>query len=234
MKSLHSFVQAWDRILEVTATQGSRRAVLARRGEMTWVHRWGGTLGLRLRRSAFCVVALWAVCLGMSLLAHAQAVPAADAGGMRLSAGGAVSGYQLGYGQVKILGASAFVDADTLRHFGFEGEARWLDFHLPANQKGPAADETASTYLAGLRYSRYFGRFQPYAKGLVGIGRFNYPYNLATETDLVVAPGGGVDFRITRRVRWRAVDFEYQLWPQFNYGQMSSYGLSSGIRVKIF
>jgi hypothetical protein len=205
MKSFHSFVQAWD-----------------------------GKPGLRLRRDAVFAVVLLAACLGLGRGAHAQAVPAADAGGMRLSAGGTFSGYELGYGQMKIMGASAFVDADTLRHFGIEGEARWLNFHRSVDQKGPAADETASTYLAGLRYSRYFGRFQPYAKGLVGIGLFNYPYNFARETDLVVAPGGGVDFRITRRIRWRAVDFEYQLWPQFNYGQMSSYGLSSGIRVKIF
>lgn len=205
MKSFHSLVQAWD-----------------------------GNSGLGLRRDAFLAVVLLAVCVGSGRAAYAQAAPSADAGGMRLSAGGTVSGYELGYGQVKVGGESVFVDADTLRHFGVEGEARWLTLHLPADQKGPAGDETASTYLAGLRYSRYFGRFQPYAKGLVGIGKFNYPYNYATETDLVVAPGGGVDFRITRRIRWRAVDFEYQFWPQFIFGQMSAYGFSSGIRVKIF
>jgi hypothetical protein len=205
MKSFHSFVQAW-----------------------------GGRPGLRLCREALWPIVLLAVCLGLGRIAQAQAVPAADAGGMRFSAGGTVSGYELGYGQVKLLGGSAFVDADTLRHFGFEGEARWLTFHLPADQKGPAADEHAATYLAGLRYSRYFGRLQPYAKGLVGIGQFNYPYNLAKENDLVIAPGGGVDFRISRRIRWRAVDFEYQIWPQFTYGQMSSYGLSTGLRIKIF
>ncbi|MGD0831404.1 MAG: outer membrane beta-barrel protein [Terracidiphilus sp.] len=195
------------------------------------VQAWNGELGLR---AGFFPVALLAIWLGMGLAAHSQAVPAADAGGMRMSAGGTVSGYELGYGQVKVVGATAFVDFDTLRHFGIEGEARWGDFHLSSGQNGPGADETASTYMGGLRYSRYYGRFQPYAKALVGIGRFNYPYNYASETDLVVAPGGGVDFRLTRRVRWRVVDFEYQLWPQFNFGQMTSVGVSSGLRVKIF
>jgi hypothetical protein len=174
------------------------------------------------------------ICLGLGGAAHAQAVPAAEAGGARLSAGGTASAYILGYGHIKVAGASVFVDADTLRHFGIEAEARWLPIHGPHDQSGPGVDETASTYLAGLRYSRYFRRFQPYAKGLVGIGRFTYPYNLATETDLVIAPGGGVDFRITRRIRWRVADFEYQFWPQFTYGQMSSYGVNTGIRVKIF
>ncbi len=190
--------------------------------------------GRRLRGGAFAAVFLLAAWLVPGREAHAQAVPAAEAGGIRLSAGGAVSAYELGYGQVKIGGASAFVDFDTLRHFGVEGEMRWLNIHRSVDQKLPAEDETATTYLGGLRYSRFIGRFQPYAKGLVGIGQFNYPYNLAKENDLVIAPGGGVDFRITRRIRWRAVDFEYQLWPNFNFGTMSSYGLSSGIRVKIF
>jgi hypothetical protein len=79
-----------------------------------------------------------------------------------------------------------------------------------------------------------FGRFQPYAKGLVGFGQFNYPYNQGQDTDLVIAPGGGVDFRLTRRVRLRLADFEYQFWPQFHYGALSSYGVSSGVRVRIF
>jgi len=163
----------------------------------------------------------------MGLRASAQAVPAADAGGMRLSAGGAVSAYYLGYGKERIGGASAFVDFDTLRHFGFEGEARWLQFHQ-------TDDINAATYMAGPRYSRYFGRFQPYVKVLAGLGQFNYPYHYGRDNDLVVAPGGGVDFRITRRIRFRAVDFECQVWPQFHYGTMYSYGLSTGLRVKIF
>ena len=205
MKSFHDFVQAWN-----------------------------GTAGMRAGRAGLFAVVLLAVWQGAGLTAHAQAVPAAEAGGTRMSAGGAVSGYELGYGQVKVVGASVFVDFDTKRHFGDEGEARWSDFHLSSGQKGPGADETASTYLGGLRYSRYVGRFQPYAKALVGIGRFNYPYNFATETDLVVAPGGGTDFRLTRRVRWRVVDFEYQFWPQFQFGMMSSVGVSTGLRIKIF
>ncbi|MGA3080484.1 MAG: outer membrane beta-barrel protein [Terracidiphilus sp.] len=198
-----------------------------------WVQARGSVLRLLPCCGIQFALVFLPVCLGLGRAAHSQAAPAADAGGMRLSAGGTASGYELGYGQVKIAGASVFVDTDTLRHFGFEGEARWLMVHLPNEQKGPAADETASTYMAGVRYSRYYGRLQPYAKGLVGFGEFNYPYNLAKETDLVIAPGGGFDYRLTNRIRWRAVDFEYQIWPQFHYGQMSSYGLSTGIRIKI-
>jgi hypothetical protein len=194
----------------------------------------GGKRRFRPWRGALLLVVLLAGCLGLGRTALAQTAPAADAGGARLSVGGTASAFDLGYGQVKILGASAFVDADTLRHFGFEGEARWLQFHVAPWNKGPAAAENASTYMIGARYSRYYGRFQPYAKGIVGFGMFNYPYNLGSETDLVVAPGGGFDYRLTRRIRLRAVDFEYQMWPQFHYGMMSTFGLSTGIKVKIF
>jgi hypothetical protein len=182
---------------------------------------------MRSFQFALRAAVLLAVSLGLGSVARAQVVPSADAGGARLSVGGTASGYVLQFGQVKVLGATAFVDTDSLRHFGFEGEARWLKFHQ-------THDINATTYLGGLRYSRYYGKFQPYAKGLVGLGQFNYTYNLGKDTSLVVAPGAGLDYRLTPRIRWRAVDFEYQMWPQFHYGTMSSYGVSTGFKFKIF
>ncbi len=225
MNSFHDFDAARGGRPWSPTTRCSGRGNLARRA---------CKLRLRPCRGELFPVALLAICLGLGLTAHGQSAPHADAGGIRLSAGGTASGYDLGYGDVKVLGASAFVDVDTLRHLGFEGEARWLKFHWKISDTGPGADENATTYMAGVRYSRYYGRFQPYVKGLAGIGQFNYPYNYAKETDLVVAPGGGVDYRLTNRIRWRAADFEYQIWPQFNFGRMSSFGVSTGLRVKIF
>ena len=149
--------------------------------------------------------------------------------GMRynLTVGATATGYWLQYGPRKMLGVAAIADLDTKRRMGIEGEAQWLIFHQTANVH-------TTTYLIGPRYHMTFGRWQPYAKGLIGLGQFNYPYNLGTDNDLVIAPGAGVDFRLTKRVRIRIADFEYQIWPQFNYGTLSSYGLSTGIRVRIF
>jgi hypothetical protein len=156
-----------------------------------------------------------------------QVAPSADAGGLKLTVGATATGYALEYGERKMMGVAAIADADTNRRIGIEGEAAWLIFRQTANIH-------TATWLIGPRYHLTFGRFQPYAKGLLGIGQFNYPYNLGRDTDLVIAPGGGVDFRFTRRVRLRLADFEYQYWPQFHYGELSSYGISSGIRVRIF
>jgi len=234
MKSLRDFFQARGGKTSSRTVQDCQPGEFARWGGAAVPRRRLNRLVLRPCRGMCVTAVLLSFWMGAAPWAHAQTAPSADAGGMSLSAGGTASGYQLGYGGVKVLGASAFVDADTRRHFGFEGEARWLVVHWNVSDQGPGADENARTYLGGLRYSRYFGRFQPYVKGLVGIGQFNYPYNLAKETDLVVAPGAGLDYRLTSRIRWRAADFEYQIWPQFTYGRMSSYGLSTGIRVKIF
>jgi hypothetical protein len=170
---------------------------------------------------------LLAVFIVVAHRASAQVVPSADAGGLTLSAGTTGSGYTLQYGERKMLGITGFVDLDTRRHLGIEGEARWLVFHQ-------TADVHATTYAIGPRYHMDKGRFQPYAKALVGIGQFNFPYNYATGNYLVVAPGGGVDFRLNHRIRLRLVDFEYQYWPQFTYSAMTSVGVSTGIRVRIF
>jgi hypothetical protein len=167
--------------------------------------------------------------LGLTATARvaAQVVPAGDEGGYRISAGGLVSGFHLQYGDRKLGGVTAFVDADTIRGLGFEAEARWLDFHQFANMH-------AETYSAGLRYHRNWRKLQPYAKGLVGFANLNFPYDYGTGRYTVVTMGGGVDYLWKHRVAIRAADFEYQYWPMFTYGSMSSYGISTGLRVRIF
>jgi hypothetical protein len=79
-----------------------------------------------------------------------------------------------------------------------------------------------------------FGRFQPYAKGLVGLGNFTYPNNLGQDHDLIVTAGGGVDFHWTHRISLRVADFEYQDWPGFHFGNMTSLNASAGLKVRIF
>jgi len=171
--------------------------------------------------------ALLAVDLAGFGVASGQVVPSADSGGLKLTVGATATGYSLDYGERKMLGVAAIADADTNRRIGIEAEAGWLIFRQTANVH-------TATYLIGPRCHLTFGRFQPYAKGLAGFGQFSYPYHLGQDTDLVIAPGGGVDFQLTRRVRLRLADFEYQYWPQFHYGALSSYGVSSGIRIRIF
>jgi hypothetical protein len=161
-------------------------------------------------------------------VAQAQVQAPGDQGGLILSAGAMGSGYTIQYGQRKMAGITAFVDADTKRRLGIEAEGRWLEYFQTANVH-------VETYSIGGRYHFDAGRrFEPYAKGLVGFGDFNFPYNYASGRYLVVTAGGGLDFHWTPRVTIRAVDFEYQDWPQFTFGNMNSFGVNAGFRVRFF
>src|ERR1035438_8254150 len=104
MKSFHDFFRAPGGRPWLPMNRDFRRPISVRMGEAGGFRRW-----------VFFPAVLLAICLGAGPRSHAQVAKSADVGGMRLSAGGTVSGYQLGYGDVKILGASAFVDADTRR-----------------------------------------------------------------------------------------------------------------------
>jgi opacity protein-like surface antigen len=179
------------------------------------------------RRWRMCLVVLvpFLLLLGVHP-AWGQSEESANAGRAMLSAGVAVSGFTLQYGDRKMLGITAWVDADTIRRFGVEGEMRRLEYHQTANVH-------AETYLAGVRYHFNVGRMQPYIKALGGDGRFNFPYNFATGNYFVVAGGGGLDYRLSHRWTARA-DFEYQEWPQFTFGAMNSVGGTVGIRYRIF
>jgi hypothetical protein len=179
--------------------------------------------------SALFSSGLLALCCGWAGTAHSQTVPAGWEDGFSLSAGGTASGFNLGYGDQKIAGPAVFVDADTRHRIGVEGEARWLVIPQTASVHN-------TTWLVGARYSlfNFHERWYPYAKGMVGFTQFNFPYNYAKGDYLVIAPGGGVDYRLSHRLRIRIVDAEYQIWPQFTFGSTSSWGISTGVRVRVF
>lgn len=90
-----------------------------------------------------------------------------------------------------------------------------LDFHQ-ANGMNQIYERT---YEAGVRYVRHYGRLDPYAKGMIGRGVFNFPPsplnpgagsagNLAYN---MFAIGGGVDYKVKSYLNLRG-DYEYQFW----------------------
>jgi len=190
------------------------------------------TLRLNLTRIAGIApiaLALGALWLAWPAAARAQTMPSAFENGYSIAAGGTLSGYNIDYGQHKIAGPAVFVDIDTRHRLGVEGEARWLV--VPQHNS-----VHNTTWLVGARYSLPgFGtRLYPYAKGMVGFTQFNFAYNYAKGNYLVFAPGGGLDYRLSNRMRVRLIDAEYQIWPQFTFGSTSSWGLSTGIRYRVF
>jgi opacity protein-like surface antigen len=179
-----------------------------------------------LRNGSLGIAIVLLAIIGLCRPCRAQSAESADLSRPSLWVGASASGDYLQYGVRKMAGVSAFVDADSAHHIGVEGEGHWLEFHQTANVH-------AESYLVGPRFHLNVRKFQPYVKGMVGFAHFNFPYNFAHGTYLVVAGGGGVDYRITPRWSVRG-EVEYQDWPQFTFGAMTSVGVSGGIRYRVF
>jgi hypothetical protein len=179
----------------------------------------------------FCFAGFLAV-----VSAHAQVVPSATSRTFSVSAGALGSMFQpdyagLGVAQTspnRLYGPGAYVDVHFTRWVQVEAESRWLrynQFYQPNSTTGNGE----STYLIGPRVPIVtFHRVTPYGKFLFGLG--NAPF-LSGNT-FVLAYGGGVDYRLTRRFSLRAIDFEYQQW-RVN-PTIYPYGGSVGISYKIF
>ena len=185
-----------------------------------------GEAGRTFRKSLLGIAVLLIAIIGLDRPCWAQSSESADLSRPGVWVGASASGYYLQYGVRKMAGVSAFVDADSAHHIGVEGEGRWLEFHQTANVH-------AESYLIGPRYHLNIRKYHPYVKGMIGFADFNFPYNFAHGTYLVVGGGGGVDYGLTPRWSVRG-EVEYQDWPQFTFGAMTSVGVNAGIRYRIF
>lgn len=177
---------------------------------------------------------IWSLTLAVILLSlatrHAPAqaaLPTASGPGGYLAVGGGASLFQSDYGRRDLAGLVAYADINPAWRFGIELEARTLRYHA-------AEDVTEASYLIGPRISfRPASRLRPYAKFLLGDGRIVLPYHYATGSFLAYAPGAGVDFQLKDRVTLRLVDFQYQIWPDFSFGQLHPYGISAGLSFRL-
>lgn len=178
--------------------------------------------------AVWAVVMLGSLAVGASQ-AKAQSPEAATGDWASLAVGGGFSGTHLEYGDHWIEGASAFAGANFTWRYGIQGETNWGFL----NQR---EQTRATTYLIGPRYQLaafHQYRYRPYAKFLVGDGFFQFPHNYAHGNYFVMAPGVGLDYWLSPRVRLRLFDAEYQYWPGFTFGSQTNLSVSVGIRYRI-
>ena len=157
---------------------------------------------------------------------QAQARPAATGPGSNISVGYEFSGYRNPYGQRDLAGYGVYVDVNPTWRYGIEAEGRTLKLN---------ADEgvTLKNYLVGLKVAALPGRFSPYGKFLVGAGHIQFPFQYAEGTYFTYVPGAGLDIHLTDHISVRPVDFEYQMWQNFNFGTYRPYGVSAGITIRL-
>ena len=164
--------------------------------------------GRKLLRLGLCAALLAAAaCMGASL-ASAQAVYAGYKANRSIWAGAEGSYFSASFpyqSGIHVQGYGFFANLRLSYHMDIEGDARWL----PWNDYPQTSERTL---LIGPRYIIHrFGKFEPYAKFLVGDGNIKYPYAVGSDSYFTLAPGGGVNFRLSRRFTVRA-EYEYQIW----------------------
>jgi hypothetical protein len=159
---------------------------------------------------------------GGAWIANAQAHPTAT----RLAEGQVGVSYvngQSDYSQGRFNGYGIYADLDFHHGIGIEA-----NFHFISD--GDTNGRYEKTYEIGGRYSRHYGRFQPYAKGMVGRGVFNQYGNAFNLAYNMFAVGVGTDYRLNRFLNAR-VEYESQKWlsgPEFPNG-LSPNLLSVGV-----
>ena len=184
-------------------------------------------IGPRRSRCFYGVAGLMMALLLCGRQAVAQAVPTATGPGTGITVGAMGSYYNVNYGQRDVGGVALYADTNLTWRIGLEAQAQSLRF-------GEEFGKRTDTYLAGPRYSWHNRRLQPYAKVLVGLGRFRAPYGYGDATSFVIAPGGGVDFKLAERLTVRLVDVQYQAWPNFPLGSTHPYGVNAGISIEVW
>ena len=147
--------------------------------------------------------------------------------GSFLSVGISFSAFDSAYGQQHLAGHTLFLDANLYRRVGVEIEGRSLSLNAQEQLR-------EQTLLAGPRISTHGRNIRPYIKLLAGRGNLDFPFHDAHGTYFVAAPGAGLDLRIAHGIQVRVLDVEYQLWPQFTFGAMHPWGVSSGVSLRIF
>ena len=125
------------------------------------------------------------------------------------------------YAQGTIRGFSAWADYDFSKHIGIEASAHFGEFITPG-------DVSENSYFIGPRFSYRRHRLTVYGKALIGRATITNLDTNGSSSFNAYAFGGGVEYRILRKINIRVLDFEQQKWPDFGQNGLSPVALSIG------
>ena len=160
-------------------------------------------------------------------LLFGQATPTASRAA-DLQIGGGFSNANTDYLTNRVNGPTFYFDFDFYKHFGVEGEFRYL--------KDGTTNIYEKTYEVGGRYSYPFrDRYAPYAKLLYGRGVFNFT-NTSGQTTAnlaynMFAGGVGLDYHVLPYLNVRA-DYEFQHWMGFPNGGLNPGVITIGVAYR--
>jgi hypothetical protein len=211
------------------------------------------------RALAFAAVLLAGVILPDE--SHAQVVPAIKGGGSQINVYGLYTLVKTDFNSTLDYPPGSPPPSNTNDANGWnQGFAGGADFRLGRfvfGQPAVGARFTYSTGTFGKQRTVVFGpelhyiyrRFRPYGDFLIGPGNITYKTG-QTDNSIVYEFGGGVDYHKNRKLNFRLVDFQYQLWdlgnhyypPGFLPGQpgvyidtkLKPYTLSFGVVIRVW
>jgi hypothetical protein len=79
------------------------------------------------------------------------------------------------------------------------------------------------TFVVGPELHYIYRRFRPYGDFLIGTGNITYKSG-QTDDSIVYEFGGGVDYHKSRRLNFRIIDVQYQLWDLGNHFYPPGFG----------
>jgi len=152
---------------------------------------------------------------------HAQAAYTAEST-TRIQAGFGFLALNPDYRPGNIIGLSAWGDYDFSKYVGAEISTHFGEFITPD-------DLTENSYMIGPRLIYRHKGLTAYGKILVGRATItNQQFNLSSSYNMY-AYGGGVEYRLGRRLNVRLVDFEQQEWPDFEPHTLGPTALTFGV-----
>lgn len=166
-----------------------------------------------------------ALLLCFVLSAHGQAIFAGSEMS-HIQAGAGAMSLNTGYASDVNNGIAGWADYDIRGFIGLEAEARLGGLVSP----GGIGE---NSYLLGPRLMYRRRRFTGYGKVMVGRGSISNQVLNQTSTFNVYAYGGGLEYKVSRRLVLRALDVELQKWPSFKPNALSPMALTAGVSYVI-
>ena len=166
-----------------------------------------------MNKRSLVVLALAALFFAATSKLQGQALPTASRTGI-LQAGFGVSNAQSDEFSPRISGITGYVTFDIRQHLGVEADIHMLSIITPN-------DFAERSYMLGVRYVLHHGHLDPYIRVSGGIGQTliqqpSTAYAPGTPgTYMAIAGAAGLDIRLSHHINVRAIDFEYQTWPNF-------------------
>ena len=154
-----------------------------------------------------CLAMAALVCAAVATATQAQTVADGRGGAASLWVGAEYADFKAGFPKdstVQLGGVGGFATYNWNRHYALEMHARFLNMN---SWNG----ETEQAYLVGPRYSFLRGeKLRPFALFQMGFVKIQYPFQMGTGTSFAMAPGGGVEYRLGRKLSVRGA-YEFQM-----------------------